>query len=350
MPFFLKDHENVIYSNITEDKFANVKVANCLLYEALDYDITFFLLEDNIDSSFCYDFSVLTPGIRIFLDNTFNNLKFERYSHISNGIVYDQLLAEEGFNSAISIGGYHMRGWSLEPYQRLYPFYFAPVEHGVDVLTRSCFERSIQSPSFYLPFPLSFVEQQTDNQEFHITIFSDSVLFDRYFLASEVIHELQKEGYKISVNRQDSATRACLGLVLRTLNQRSIPRAALLAAEKGLAMIFFSECDHFRQLVLTPGLAEKERLKAAIKQFVNDRRLLSCYRKALKDGMQDHSAQNIYNQLMDIVEKNLVLIKKQVIAKSQNNKLEQAKLIKSALLNLADDFAAQLTMRFDLSV
>ena len=377
LPIFLKSHENYIFSNSqveNDNGFAGsyhgMPVSSYLTFNPTQYDLVFFLLEDNIESSFVYDFSILFPGIRIFLDNTFNNLKFKKYSHYSNGIVYEQMLINEGFNKAIKIGQYHMRGWSLEPYHRLYPLYFSPVNHGLNIITRPCFKSS--SETDYVPFPITgrnftntnsrFDNKNIERDSFEIIIFADSELYDRPNLAEEVIEEINITGGKIKLSKyidHIDLTAAKFGLVLRTENQRGLPSGAIQAIESGMPIVFLSHAkteDYWGQLVIAPGLAEKEKLKAIIKILVEEPLLLSSLKNVLSDNIEQCSAEYIYQQLMELVSTNLNEITQQMKDCIARGLRLQSEVVRSALDERVEfdlngkNLSSEFISRFALSV
>lgn len=302
LPFFCEEHQVQIFSS-ERTSFLQKEVDNYLTYNVESFDLSIFLIEDKVSATFVYNVSLINPGIRIFFDNQFNDLKFGNLSHITNGIVYDDLLAAEGYKQAIKIGDYHMRGWSMEPYKSLYPIRYPKTQHSVNIFMNSNYESSDDADSFYLDFPL-LLKQTSVSADFEV--------------------------YKVNSN------------------QKFIPVRVISELEKQTVFIFIAKAKFFNQISIQPGIKQNKVLKEVLSKIKNNSSLLNAMRDELQSYALLNSPGNLYKKLFKICTDNFEMLKSQTELSRNNNLIEQEKLI-SSVSDMSRLVLDEFSKRFELS-
>ncbi len=129
----------------------NISIFNQKTYQYFNakmFDFCIFLIEDELDSNFSFELSSYYPGIKILFSNTLNNLLFNSLSHHTNGIVYKELLEKYFKNLDINVGNYHMLGWSLDIYKKIFPIYYTNLTKGnvIGINNFTSYDLSINYP------------------------------------------------------------------------------------------------------------------------------------------------------------------------------------------------------------
>lgn len=302
LAFFLNDHDLQVFSS-SKTSFLGINVENYLTYVPEHHEITIFTLEDTVSSSFVYELAQSYTGIRIFIDSQFNTLKFGKISHITNGIVFDELIESEGYQQAIKIGDYHMRGWSMKPYINLYPISFPNISHGINVLMNYSYE-FIKPKSYYLDYPLSLAKIDSAEQCYKVFSIENS--------------------------------------------KKSLPVEQLRELENGTPFIFVSSAELFGQICVKPGILQKQILDLVIDQIKSDQSILDLLKQNIVNYAVLNSPENVYKRLIEICSENIEMIKFEVKESESSQLIELKKLISPVdemLFNIMNEFSN----RFELS-